>query len=294
MTLEEVPQCPICRTEAFHNTITCKDHTTTHEVFHVKHCEACTFGITSPRPLPEDSARYYQSNTYVSHSAKPTGLINTIYLIIRAFTLKWKYRLVKPYLTENTILDYGCGTGSFLEYASKRASRVQGVEPSPEARQQIPNAIPVVSSINQLPSNTYCVITLWHVLEHVYTLRQTLQDLKQRLSPGGALFIAVPNHTSRDASHYQEYWAAYDVPRHLWHFNKESMATLLHQEGLKITAIIPMKLDAYYVSLLSERYKNAGTLGISGLVRALLVAFKSNHAARKDGNYSSLIFVVQR
>jgi 2-polyprenyl-3-methyl-5-hydroxy-6-metoxy-1,4-benzoquinol methylase len=293
MALEEVKQCPICRSEAFGNTITCKDHTTTREVFHVKHCEKCTLGITSPRPLPEVSARYYQSTAYISHTAKSTGLINSIYLLIRVFTLKWKYRLIKPYLKENALLDYGCGTGSFLEYANKRGSPVQGVEPSPEAKRQIASSIPVVSSVNQLPSSAYDVITLWHVLEHVYTLRQTLQDLKQRLTPGGALFLAVPNHASRDASHYREYWAAYDVPRHLWHFNKESMATLLHQEGLKITAIIPMKLDAYYVSLLSERYKNSGSLGIPGMVRALIVAFQSNYAARKDGNYSSLIFVVQ-
>jgi hypothetical protein len=145
-----------------------------------------------------------------------------------------------------------------------------------------------------LPPAKYNVITLWHVLEHIYPLRETIQDLKARMAPGAALFLAVPNHESADATHYGPEWAAYDVPRHIWHFNRKSMATLLQQEGLQITAILPMKLDAFYVSLLSERYRRKGSSSIGAAVRAIPTALRSNRLAARSGNYSSLIYVVQQ
>ncbi|MBL7850477.1 MAG: class I SAM-dependent methyltransferase [Cyclobacteriaceae bacterium] len=292
MTLEEVAQCPVCQSTAFHTGLIAKDQTTTGEVFHVKHCQGCTLGITSPRPREEDSPRYYQSETYISHSRGSRSLFDSIYLLVRHLTIRWKYRLVKPYLKNNGLLDVGCGTGHFLQYVARRHP-VVGVEPSVKARETISPAITVVSSVQELPDRRFGVITLWHVIEHVYPLRDTLQQIKQHLAPGGVLFLAVPNHQSADALHYREHWAAYDVPRHLWHFNRQSMATLLQQEGMKLLATIPMKLDAYYVSLLSERYKRSGSLGPSGIISAVTTALQSNHSARKDGNYSSLIFVIQ-
>jgi hypothetical protein len=132
------------------------------------------------------------------------------------------------------------------------------------------------------------------VIEHVYPLQETLRKLKTLMTPGAALLLAVPNHESADAKQYAEAWAAYDVPRHIWHFNRKSMAALLQKEGLKISTVIPMKLDAYYVSLLSERYRRSGPPGIQGLIQAILSAIRSNRSARKDGNYSSLIFVIQK
>jgi 2-polyprenyl-3-methyl-5-hydroxy-6-metoxy-1,4-benzoquinol methylase len=294
MALEEVGQCPVCHGTKFHNTITCADHTTTGELFHVKHCQHCTLGITSPRPSEADAGRYYQSEAYISHSGKSRGVLDTIYLLIRSLTVRWKYSLIKPYLGTQGILDVGCGTGSFLRIIHQNGHPVQGVEPSDTARQNIPETIPVATSLEQLQGKTFDVITLWHVIEHVYPLEATLDKLKSMMSANGALFLAVPNHESADAKQYGQEWAAYDVPRHLWHFNRKSMAAFLQQQGLRIIAVVPMKLDAYYVSLLSERYRRSGAISIKGLIQASYAALRSNRSARKDSNYSSLIFVVQK
>lgn len=293
MVLEEVASCPICNNNSFAAHLECKDHMLTQEVFHVKHCRTCGLGITSPRPDASAAQEYYKSDRYISHAAVTKDLFDSIYLTVRQFTTKWKYNLVKPYLANQKLLDYGCGTGAFLEMVRKKGHIVCGVEPSAEARTKVHPNIEVVASIDLAPERKYDVITLWHVLEHVYPLRETLRKLAAMLQDNGAMFIAVPNHHSHDATVYGSHWAAYDVPRHLWHFTKESMATFLQQEGLQIKEIIPMRLDAFYVSLLSERYRSGG-LGIAGIVRAFMIALKSNIKGRDGHNQSSVIFVVTK
>lgn len=294
MPLEHVEKCPICDGTSFTPLHTSQDFTSTQETFHVKQCGTCGLGITSPRPSPQDARRYYESDKYISHTSQSKGIFDSIYLIIRRFTLRWKYSLVKVHLHDGALLDYGCGTGHFLHEARKHGHPVFGVEPSDEARKKITDPITVAPTIKELPNQNFTVITLWHVLEHVYTLRETLQDLKAKLNDRGTIFIAVPNMDSFDANHYQSQWAAYDVPRHLWHFTKTSMATLVEKEGMTIQQILPMKLDSYYVSLLSERYRNGGKLGVGGVIKAVWTAFQSNLQAKQKTNHSSLIFVVQK
>ena len=148
--------------------------------------------------------------------------------------------------------------------------------------------------MSAVPQTKFQVITLWHVLEHVYPLQATLQTLKDKLADHGTIFIAVPNRESQDAKYYGEAWAAYDVPRHLWHFTKTSMAKLLEGSGLRIQEIVPMKLDAYYVSLLSAKYSNDGRFTFFGSLNAMLVALRSNLLGAKSRNQSSLIFVVKK
>lgn len=214
--------------------------------------------------------------------------------MLRGFSLRWKYSLLTPYLHQGPLLDYGAGTGHFLQEIKDHGYAAYGVEPSAEARNKTGSGIPVVASLRELPNHTFEVITLWHVLEHVYRLRETIQELKSKLTDRGTIFIAVPNRESYDAQHYQSMWAAYDVPRHLWHFSKSNMSELIQKEGLTIKDVIPMKLDAYYVSLLSERYKNGGVLSLFGILHAVAAGIKSNQKGKKNANHSSLIFVVQK
>lgn len=294
MKAEDVTECPSCQGHHFHETVTCTDHTATHEVFHVKHCERCGLGITSPRPPVSEAGRYYASTQYISHAATSRSFFDTIYLIIRRFTVRRKFQLIKPFLSSHGLLDYGCGTGAFLHEVGKHHARVLGVEPSAEARKNSSTPSAIVPSLEELPPGPFDVITLWHVIEHVYPLKETLRQLKQKLADSGAIFIAVPNYLSADAKQYGKHWAAYDVPRHLWHFSPQSMATFLQGEGLRVTQILPMKLDAFYVSLLSERYAHPEHSGVIRVLRALWNGFRSNLAARRGTNYSSLIFVVQK
>ena len=294
MPLEEVSRCPVCQGASFSLLHTSKDFTKTLELFHVKQCNSCSLILTSPRPTASESPHYYQSDAYISHAAKSRSLFDSIYLIVRYLSLKWKFSLVKQFVSTGPILDFGCGTGAFLNKVRSKGLQVYGVEPSASARLNINNEITVSDSIDSLPNTQFEVVTLWHVLEHVYDLGTTIQKLKARLTERGTIFIAVPNWESFDATHYHEYWAAYDVPRHLWHFSKKSMQTLLQNNGLKIQKIVPMKLDAYYVSLLSEKYIHNGSLSLKSIFNALRVGLLSNLKGRRRTNHSSLIFVVQK
>ena len=292
MLLEEVDACPICGNQSFKQLHICKDFTTSLELFHVKQCVSCDLAITSPRPTVQHAPSYYKSATYISHTASATGIIDYIYLVIRRFSLQWKYRLVRKYMNGGALLDFGCGTGHFLRCVKKYNAQVYGVEPSAEARRA--SEIEVADSLNSLPPIQFNVITMWHVLEHVYALEETLRGLKNRLTESGTIFIAVPNWESWDAAHYKELWAAFDVPRHLWHFSKKSMTELLTKSGLQICEIIPMKLDSFYVSMLSEKYKSQGKPGVARFFRGIYVGLRSNQMARKSLNHSSLIYIVKK
>jgi 2-polyprenyl-3-methyl-5-hydroxy-6-metoxy-1,4-benzoquinol methylase len=210
--------------------------------------------------------------------------------------MKWKINLVKQNLSSSSsykLLDYGCGTGIFLKTAKEHGFEVTGVEPSLIARTLAQNATKQ-AIYETLPQShdQFNAITLWHVLEHVPNLNETLQALKSSLSKNGTMFIAVPNHLSPDAELYGNNWAAYDVPRHLWHFNKETMRRILSNHSLRIEKIIPMKLDAFYVSILSENQKTQKT-SLANILRGLLHGIKTNYGTNK-GEYSSLIYLIKK
>jgi len=294
MHLEEVSSCPICRGSSFKELHQSADHTVTHKLFHVKQCNSCGLAVTSPRPTQANASSYYQSDNYISHTNQSRGLFDSIYLIIRKFTMRWKLSLIKKNALPGPLLDFGCGTGQFLAHTAAQGITCFGVEPSASARKQINSSIPTFESLHSLPDIKFSVITLWHVLEHVYTLRETIEDLRSKLQEGGTIFIAVPNMQSPDANHYGSFWAAWDLPRHLWHFSKPNMTQLLEDSGFRVSAIIPMKLDAYYVSLLSEKYQHGGQLGLIAMLKAVKCALQSNAAAASTTNHSSLIFVAKK
>ena len=291
MSFENVLQCPICNGSSFHPLLISKDYTTTGEVFHVEQCDDCSMVLTNPRPNSKDASFYYKSTNYISHTSSAKGWLDHIYLIFRRLTLRWKHSLIKPYLQQNLLLDVGSGTGQFLAYCKEQGVNVYGVEPSESARSHS-QGITITETIDALPDIKFDVITLWHVLEHVYELQSILSKLKARLSDNGIIFIAVPNWQSYDATHYKEMWAAYDVPRHIWHFSKESMNKLLANNGLKLKGIIPMKLDAYYVSLLSEKNIGHGKLSPTNVLRGVTQGFRSNLKGARNMNHSSLIYLA--
>lgn len=291
MKLEDLTSCPICQGNNFTTLHTCKDHTSSGELFPVKQCNTCSFVLTSPRPIESDSGRYYQSIQYISHQTTAKSLFDKIYLIVRSFTLRWKYKIIKPYIN-GPLLDVGCGTGSFLKYCQKQGVPVIGVEPS-DARKSI-SGITTYKSLNDVPKQQYSIITLWHVLEHIYPLRETIHELTIKLGENGTIFIAVPNRISQDAKTYGEHWAAWDVPRHIWHFSEKNMRELMNECGLQVKEVIPMKMDAYYVALLSQRYLSAGKNTLLGTAHAIFRGLASNISARKTGQYSSLIYRITR
>ncbi len=289
---ERLEQCPICKSGVFNNFMICKDHAISKESFAIVQCKKCQFKFTNPRPVPESLPKYYQSENYISHTNKGNNLVNLAYKIARHFTIKNKIKFIRTFHDHGNILDYGCGTGIFIESAKRKGWNVLGIEPNEAARSHTsPKMQPFVySDIRDIKLKKYFhIITLWHVLEHISDLQDAIKKLKKLLHQDGKIIIAVPNTASWDAQYYKEYWAGYDVPRHMYHFTPTSMNNLLAQYKLKIDATYPMTLDAYYVSLLSEKYK----YGKNNYIEAIKNGYKSNKWAKKNNNnFSSIIFVA--
>ncbi len=236
---------------------------------------------------------YYQSDEYVSHGVQKQDLVSKIYRQARVFSIRKKFRIVRKMVPSGKILDIGCGTGEFLAYCRSGNYTVQGVEPSEKAREFAitSNGISVSEKLDTtiLKPGTFDCITMWHVLEHVHELDETLDTIKSLLAPGGVFIAAVPNSNSWDASRYKNFWAAYDVPRHLYHFTRETMQLLAKRKGFAIRKTIPQKLDAYYVTMLSEKYLT----GRTNYFKMVVYGFWSNLMAKNAGKgHSSLIFIL--
>jgi len=285
-----VDNCPSCGNSNFRPLHSSVDTTVSHESFSINTCEGCGLGITSPRPEDTALPQYYHSEDYISHSSKSHGIVGQLYLLARRFTLRWKCNLIESYFSKGKILDYGCGTGQFLLGMKKKNWEIEGVEPSTvgKSNAEIVTGKKIHSTHFALSNQKFDVITLWHVLEHVPDLNNTLKAFHNLLNKDGGIFIAVPNYLSGDSIYYKEFWAGYDVPRHLWHFSKESMEFLLKKNGFVLKSIIPMKLDSFYISLLSE--KNKGSSVPKQFIHGLTQGVKSNWKARKNKNHSSLIY----
>lgn len=289
---EKVEHCPVCHSSNFTSHIICEDYTVSHESFAIMKCTNCNFLLTSPRPDITDIGKYYESKDYISHTDSSTNLTHLLYKVARNFTLRTKERLLNNYSHKKRLLDYGCGTGDFLVHMNKSGWKTTGIEPNSSARSIAQSKdLAIYESLETLvPDKKFHMITLWHVLEHIHHLEQTILSIKKLLAKEGKLVIAVPNHESLDRQIYQEHWAAYDVPRHLYHFNQLTINDLLKYQGFTLEATIPMKLDAYYVSLLSERYKT----GKTNYLRAFINGWKSNRwASKNNNNYSSLIYIFK-
>jgi YgiT-type zinc finger domain-containing protein len=291
--MNEMSRCPICHAQAFRRKATTKDYTVSGETFHIMQCNQCGLGITTPRPEDKTLSTYYLSDEYISHSGKSNSIIDSLYLFARNYTLRWKYQIISKRTRARRMLDYGCGTGEFLKFMQKKEYEVDGVEPSEIAREKASALLtqPVKSSLHNA-TGPYDIITLWHVLEHVPDLSEKLEALSQKLAADGLIVIAVPNINAWESNYYTKFWAAFDPPRHLWHFSRKSMETLLLKNRLKLIDTIPMKLDAFYISLLSEKYKNQNRQNFIGMIRAFFVGLSSNRKAAKSGEYSSLIYIA--
>lgn len=294
MSYERLEHCPICGKDDFKNFLVVTDNAVSKESFVIVECENCTFKFTNPRPDAASMDKYYESDEYISHSNIKTGIINRAYHVVRSITTKQKVELINRHApAKGTILDYGCGTGVFLNACKQDGWDIRGIEPNSRAREEASTLTGelMAKGLEEISGEKFEVITLWHVLEHIHTLNETLAELIDLLQEDGTLIIAVPNADSHDAQQYKADWAAYDVPRHLYHFTQPTMKRLLKKHKMQLNEVLPMKFDAYYVSMLSEKHKEGKTKVISSVVNG----YKSNSYAEKNGNdYSSLIFVAKR
>ncbi len=288
--------CPACRSRNVSEVFLCRDHTVSKEEFSVWECGDCTLRFTQDVPTEEEIGAYYQSEDYVSHSNTSKGLINSLYQAVRNYTIKGKVSLVKRLSGKksDSLLDVGCGTGEFLAGVQRAGWQVQGLEPDPGARKQASDLTgTMVGEAGDLfsLSGSFQVITMWHVLEHVHRLHEYLDCFQKILAPGGVILIAVPNYTSTDAQQYQTHWAAYDVPRHLYHFSPKSMERLMELHGFHVEQYRPMPFDAFYVSMLSEQYKRGKGHLLSAFRHGFASWFRSLGRVKQG---SSVLYVIRR
>ena len=275
----------------------CKDYTVSDENYELMFNKEYEMLVTIP--VPENLSNYYKSEDYISHTDSKKTVFDKIYQTVKNITLKRKLSLINECLLhqnsisrpEKNILDIGAGTGDFLKVCKVNLWNVFGTEPDMEARNiAAKKGVLLHKDVSHFTDKKFEIITLWHVLEHVENLEEYISTLEKLLTKNGTLIIAVPNYKSYDANYYSKFWAAFDVPRHLWHFSETSISKLFAPVNLKVEKTLPMKFDAYYVSLLSEKYKCGSMKPISALYRG----FVSNIKAIKSKQYSSLIYVLKK
>jgi 2-polyprenyl-3-methyl-5-hydroxy-6-metoxy-1,4-benzoquinol methylase len=267
-----------------------KDHSVSGETFELLYNPDYDMLITHPQPSLDNLPRYYESPDYISHTDGKRSFFEKLYHFIKKIALSNKLKLINAHSNQGALLDIGAGTGEFLSVAKNNGWNVTGIEPSPKAKAIAENkGVSFVPNLDSIPSQSFDVITMWHVLEHVPDLDHQINELKRIVKPNGTIIIAVPNFNSFDAKYYGKFWAAFDVPIHFWHFSKKAIQTLFIQHNLQLTEVLPMKFDSFYVSLLSEKYKT----GKMNFIKAFFIGLKSNWKAKRNLEYSSHIYIFK-
>lgn len=297
MSLIHYNSCPSCHSESIKLALSALDNTVSRETFEIWECGACSLRFTQDVPDLRSIGPYYRSDDYISHTNTNKGLVNRLYHMVRKQTLSDKYRLIASATRskQGKLLDIGAGAGAFVAHMQENGWEVTGLEPDEVAREKARTDHRVqlleMDQLFRFPPESFDAITLWHVLEHVHDLHGYLEQLRTLLKKEGRLFIAVPNYTAYDAVIYKSSWAAYDVPRHLYHFSPDSMEQLLENHGMQLQYSQPMWYDSFYISMLSEKYRT----GHGNTVRAVWNGLMSNVKAYVDkARCSSLIYVISK
>ena len=287
-------KCPWCGSEKAQINLWLRDEFLTKEDFHICECLNCGLLYTMPRPDKNRIGAYYKSDEYYSHQENKKGFIPKVYERVKSINLKHKYKLATNGFQPGKLLDIGCGVGDFLHTSEMHGWECIGVEPSEDAQAIAQNRVKgkIIKSeeLEGFPNGAFDVITMWHVLEHVDDLKWQVAQLQRLVKPSGRVIIAIPNYKSYDGQYYKEQWAAYDVPRHLNHFNRNVLTKIFKINGLELVKMDKLKWDAYYISYLSEQYKHHSL----PLVRGLYRGFISNCKAKRSGEWSSLVYVFER
>ncbi|MBK5720272.1 class I SAM-dependent methyltransferase [Dysgonomonas sp. Marseille-P4677] len=289
--------CPVCGSSELIPFLSCEDFLTTKEVFNICKCKSCNFALTQDFPAEDEIGPYYDAPAYISHSDSHKGIINSLYHLARKIALRSKSKIVTCHASKKTgmLLDIGSGTGYFLNKMKSKKWIVTGIEKSDAARKYAKQKFGMDCQNSEylydIPAKTKDIVTMWHVLEHLEHLNKVMEHLHTILKDDGVAIIALPNKDSFDAGYYKEYWAAYDVPRHLWHFSPADFKYLADRHHFELQEIRPMNFDSFYISLLSEQNKGTFMASLVGLVKGGIFFLRS--LANKK-RCSSLIYILKK
>lgn len=289
--------CPLCLSGNISLHLRCTDHYISREAFEVDKCLECGFEFTQGYPEESEIGKYYESDNYISHSNTAKGFSNKLYLLARKIMLRRKLNIIRKFtgLNKGSILDIGSGTGHFADTMKKSGWQVRGIEINEKAREYATSTFGLVTSgpenISTIQAGSFDCITLWHVLEHFHDPFRYAYEIMRLMKPGGVCVIALPNSKSFDAEHYGKFWAAYDVPRHLWHFNPETFRQFADKTGFETETLLTLPLDLFYISILSEKYKDSRLYLFKGIAIAMIYAFTSFFNKKRS---SSIIYILRK
>ena len=297
MTVITHDKCPLCKSSAIKKRFACVDEFATGEQFDIFECTACGLAFTQNVPDEKEIDRYYESPAYISHSNTSKGLVNRVYHIVRRIMLQKKARKVEKLtgLKNGRLLDYGAGTGYFARLMEKRGWSVTAIEKNGKARElalkEFGFEMQSVEALSTIKDKGLDVVTMWHVMEHIQEPDSMWDELRRILADNGVAIVALPNSISYDAFKYREHWAAYDVPRHLWHFTPDTIAQWGSKHGFTLEKQYTMPFDGFYISMLSEQYKGSRLHTIRGFWNG----FKGWMAqCRRSSASSSIIYVFKK
>jgi len=287
----------VCSGNDFEKELVCQDYLVTKEMFAVDKCKKCGFAFTQDFPDENEIGKYYDAPEYISHSDTRKGFVSSLYHVARKISLKSKRSLIQKYTQDKsgTLLDIGCGTGYFLHSMCEKKWVVTGIEKSEATRayahKKFGLNIQRSDYLEQIPAKTKYVITMWHVLEHIEKLNATMEILHRILKDDGVLFIALPNKDSFDAKNYKEWWAAYDVPRHLWHFSPEDFCLFAGKHHFSVKKMKKMNFDPFYISMLSEKNKGTFAASIVGIIKGFYFFVRTMGNVKRS---SSIIYILKK
>ena len=289
--------CPLCSSPEISHFLNCTDHFVSKEVFNISQCEKCGFTFTQDSPEESEAGRYYESDEYISHSNSKKRITDKAYQIIRRIMLNRKKRIIRKItgLSSGSILDIGSGTGHFLNTMKIAGWSIKGVEINVKAREFASSRFKIDTispeKIQMLPSGSFDCITLWHVLEHFHEPYRFMEEIGRLLKPDGLVIIALPNNRSYDSTYYGKSWAAYDVPRHLWHFNPDTFSLFAGRNKFNLQGKKTLPFDVFYISILSEKYRGVTFPFFLGAIKGLIFSLRS--ILKRSGS-SSMIYILKR
>jgi SAM-dependent methyltransferase len=289
--------CPVCNSANLTFYLKCKDWLVTGKEFDLYQCTDCQFILTQDHPGEKEIGNFYKSEDYISHSNTKKGIFNALYHVARCMMLNRKKRIIRKFtgLETGSLLDIGSGTGYFASAMAKEGWTVTAVEVNEDARKfaidKFGLSVLPPDSIKNLSKEGFDCITLWHVLEHLENLNEYFSEINRLLKPEGAVLVALPNHRSFDAEHYKQFWAAYDVPRHLWHFDIGTFCKLADNHNFEFSGRYPLPLDSFYISILSEKNKGSNFSMLKGMLTGLKSYISS---LMNTDRTSSLVYLLRK
>ena len=316
--METVP-CPISKSKEFIPYLQVPDRFDNSGKADWNLVRSCASGLImlNPRPDSAEISRHYRNDGYdpYRNSRNSSSFKERTYLAARTLLLGYRAGIilkgwVKP-LEECAVLEIGCSTGDLLNYFHRRSgvpvNNLAGVEPDADSARHARecfglNIFPSIAA-QSAEKKRFDRIVLWHTLEHIHAINETLHEVSAQLKPDGQLVIALPNPASFDAEYFRENWIAWDAPRHLYHFWPGTVEKLLALHGLSVFRRQPYFPDTVYNTLYSEglvRKRNESAVGSrqSAVLRALkilnLIAKAAVDAIKGGARASSVVYYARR